>query len=91
MVAAIASAGVAAGAALFLLDYNSKYLGKTNNGDEKCEKIELLDIESSNLMAIVPAVSTVTFYEGNVDSIESYLSERLTTIVMLNRCVENSR
>jgi hypothetical protein len=61
---------------------------KEKDESEKFEKIELLKVESSSLMLLFSAISTITFYEGNVDNAQSYLFERLKKIVALNRWLE---
>jgi hypothetical protein len=82
--AAIVSAGVAIATALIL----RLYFARKGKKDENFEEVELLDFESTGLMLMVPSVSTVTFYEGNVEYAQNYISDRLTQVVMLNRWLE---
>ncbi len=53
---------------------------------------ELLDLESTSLMLMVPSISTLTFFQGvsenDFETTKQYLQERITDIVRLNPWLE---
>jgi hypothetical protein len=78
--AAAASVGIVVAGTLIMQYCLSKEIPK----DENFEKVELQDSESTSMMLMLLSVSTVTFYDGNLEDVKSYLLEKLTKIVQLN-------
>lgn len=46
--------------------------------------VELSEPESSDVMSLVPSISTLTFYEGSVSAAEEHLRNRVAALVACN-------
>ena len=86
----ITLAAVVAGASLVIVFYRTTTTKKEEDAEENDEDDEeLLDLESTNLMMMAPAISVLTFHcissgDAAFAATEAHLRRRLTAVVALN-------